>query len=63
MTQKYQLSINGLSCAGCVATVETALSAVEGVAQATVNFAEHTAMVEGDVTVEQLLSAVKKAGL
>jgi len=62
MTQKYQLSINGLSCAGCVATVETALKAVEGVAQASVNFAEHTAMVEGDVRVEQLLTAVKDAG-
>jgi len=62
MTKKARLSINGLSCAGCVNTVETALRGVAGVEQASVNFAEHTAFVEGDVAVEQLLDAVKKAG-
>lgn len=62
MSQKHQLSINGLSCAGCVTAVEKALNAVVGVEKASVNFAEHTAMVEGNVLVERLLAAVKKAG-
>ncbi|MGD8783821.1 MAG: heavy metal translocating P-type ATPase [Thioalkalispiraceae bacterium] len=62
MAKAYRLSINGLSCAGCVTTVENALRGVPGVEQADVNFAEHTALVKGEVTVEPLLSAVKQAG-
>ena len=57
-----RLSISGMSCAGCVATVENALKSVPGVAEATVNFAEHTASVRGEVAVSMLISAVKQAG-
>jgi len=58
----YRLSISGMSCAGCVAGVENALNSVEGVETATVNFAEHTANVTGDVTAEALVKAVRDAG-
>ncbi len=51
-----------MSCAGCVATVEKALRAVPGVEQATVNFAEHTALVEGAVEADTLIAAVVDAG-
>jgi Cu+-exporting ATPase len=51
-----------MSCAGCVASVEQALNGVPGVEQAEVNFAEHTALVEGDVSADQLVDAVKQAG-
>jgi Cu+-exporting ATPase len=51
-----------MSCAGCVAGVENALSNVEGVASAAVNFAEHTANVTGDVTADALIKAVRDAG-
>ncbi len=57
-----QLSISGMSCAGCVNTVETALRSVNGVERAEVNFAEHTAMVYGNAYVTTLISAVKAAG-
>ncbi|MGD8577660.1 MAG: heavy metal translocating P-type ATPase, partial [Thiohalophilus sp.] len=57
-----RLSISGMSCAGCVASVEQALNGVPGVEQAEVNFAEHTALVEGDVSADQLVDAVKQAG-
>lgn len=57
-----RLSIGGMSCAGCVATVEDALKAVPGVASASVNFAEHTAQVEGTVEAAALIAAVKSAG-
>jgi Cu+-exporting ATPase len=57
-----RLSISGMSCAGCVATVENALKSVPGVAEATVNFAEHTASVRGEVATSMLISAVKQAG-
>src|SRR3569623_1592439 len=40
-------SIGGMTCAGCVAAVETALRTVPGVDAALVNFAERTAEVSG----------------
>ncbi len=57
-----QLSIGGMSCAGCVSVVEQALQKVAGVATAAVNFAEHTAEVTGDVTADALVQAVVDAG-
>lgn len=57
-----RLSISGMSCAGCVTSVETALSHVPGVVSSAVNFAEHTASVSGDMSVDELVSAVKSAG-
>jgi Cu+-exporting ATPase len=62
MSAAAHLSVSGMSCAGCVSSVEKALAAVDGVTLANVNFAEHTAMVEGDVRVEALLEAVRAAG-
>ena len=56
-----RLSISGMSCAGCVATVENALKNVPGVAEATVNFAEHTATVTGAVDPQALITAVRAA--
>jgi len=60
--QHIRLSISGMSCAGCVATVEGALRAVPGVTEASVNFAEHTADVSGVAPLQTLLAAVKAAG-
>ena len=62
MNSEHRLSIAGMSCAGCVASVEKALQAVNGVQSASVNFAEHTAQVRGDVAVQPLLDAVRAAG-
>ena len=59
---QVQISISGMSCAGCVNAVETALRNVNGVERAEVNFAEHTAMVYGNADVTALISAVKAAG-
>jgi len=57
----YRLSISGMSCAGCVASVETALNSVAGVEEAAVNFAEHTAVVKGDMNIADVINAVKQA--
>lgn len=57
-----RLSIGGMSCAGCVATVENALKAVPGVSDALVNFAEHTASVTGTAPATTLVAAVVQAG-
>ena len=57
-----RLSVSGMSCAGCVSRAETALKDIDGVVSATVNFAEHTATVEGDVPADVLIRAVSDAG-
>jgi len=57
-----RLSIGGMSCAGCVATVEEALQGVDGVNEASVNFADHTATVNTDVPIDLLIKAVVDSG-
>lgn len=59
-----ELSIEGMTCASCVARVEKALKKVDGVQLATVNLATEQAWVQADasVNVEDLIRAVKKAG-
>ncbi|HKJ22357.1 MAG TPA: heavy metal translocating P-type ATPase, partial [Gammaproteobacteria bacterium] len=61
-SKAIRLAVSGMSCAGCVATVEKALQRVPGVEQASVNFAEHTALVQGQAEAPQLIEAVTKAG-
>jgi len=61
MTQ-HHLAIEGMRCAGCVSAVEKALANVPGVATANVNFAQHTAMIEGDAQPDDLIKAVNAAG-
>ncbi|MBA4180547.1 MAG: copper-translocating P-type ATPase [Anaerolinea sp.] len=58
------LDIGGMTCASCVRRVERALSKVDGVETASVNFAAETARVTfaGEVTLEKLTGAVEKAG-
>ncbi len=62
MKSVYRLSISGMRCAGCVASVESALKSVNGVTKVDVNFADHTAQVEGKVQSSSLVEAVSKAG-
>ncbi|MDG4596259.1 MAG: heavy metal translocating P-type ATPase [Candidatus Contendobacter sp.] len=57
-----RLAITGMSCAGCVAAVETALRAAPGVAEARVNFADRTAQVTGSVPMATLVQSVRAAG-
>jgi len=58
------LDISGMTCASCVRRVERALSKVEGVETANVNFASETALVVGPdtVAIDSLITAVEKAG-
>lgn len=62
---KKTFRVNGMHCAGCAANVERVLSKREGVAQAAVNFAAATVLIEYDpavIGVEQLREAVDNAG-
>jgi len=57
-----RFSIGGMSCAGCVASVEKALQTVSGVESSVVNFAEHTADLDGVFSVDEVIKKVKDAG-
>jgi Cu+-exporting ATPase len=61
-SNEVRLSILGMSCAGCVGAVEGALATVDGVESFSVNFADHSAMVKGDVNPDLLTQALKAAG-
>ncbi|HEY3327510.1 MAG TPA: heavy metal translocating P-type ATPase [Novimethylophilus sp.] len=61
-SRPIHLAVDGLRCAGCVNTVETALRALPGVTAASVNFADRSAMVSGTVEPAALIAAVAKAG-
>jgi Cu+-exporting ATPase len=60
--EELRLSVLGMSCAGCVSTVESALAGIPGVTEVSVNFADHSATVKGRVDPELLIKAVKDAG-
>lgn len=59
-----RLSVQGMTCASCVRTVETALGSVPGVVDARVNFAAEEAAVDldGAVATDDLLAAVAEVG-
>lgn len=59
-----EMNIQGMSCVSCAKGIEKALCSVEGVKQASVNFATTKALVEAEEGIEKklLLEAVKNAG-
>ncbi len=64
-THTVTLSVGGMTCASCVATVENALRRLPGVKTATVNFATEKAIVEFDpklTPVTALEQAVRDVG-
>lgn len=56
------LKITGLHCAGCVATVERALSRVPGVEDVVVDLKAGKARIRGSATPEHLVEAVDQTG-
>jgi Cu+-exporting ATPase len=63
--EKATFPVQGMSCASCVKRVEDALGRLEGVVQATVNFATERATVQyipGIVSMEDFRRAVQDAG-
>jgi len=64
-TEKISISISGMSCASCVAAIETALKSIKGVISANVNFASDKAIVEFDpniTNIEKLEKVVEATG-
>lgn len=60
--EKLSLNVSGMSCAACVASVEKAIKSVEGVDEAWVNLADHSAVVTGNVDQQLVIDAIVEAG-
>jgi copper chaperone CopZ len=62
---KAELKITGMTCQGCVRSIEMKLAGVAGVEQARVNFGAGSASVEYDdarADVPKLIAAVQQIG-
>ena len=57
-----QFNVTGMSCAACSARVEKAVKAVNGVSECSVNLLTGSMSVEGDVSSQSIIDAVKNAG-
>ena len=64
MSNKTDFIISGMHCTSCAGVIEKELKKIEGVSNATVNFAAQKASIqhEDHATAEQMMHAVKKAG-
>jgi len=63
--KKKELPVTGMSCAACAISIEKTLSTSPGVASASVNYANHTALVEWEeavVSLEKLQKQVQSTG-
>ena len=60
--QQWTFGVEGMTCASCVARIETALTQVPRVSAARVNLASEAVMVEADADLAPLLEAVEGAG-
>lgn len=62
--KKVQVSVTGMTCASCVNRVEKSIKKVEGVEEAQVNLASHSAQVQvnDSVNSDQIIQAVEKIG-
>lgn len=57
-----QYNVTGMSCAACVARVEKAVNAVEGVSSCSVSLLTNSMGVEGSADPQKIISAVIEAG-
>ena len=62
MSDTLRLSISGMTCAGCVASIENAIKGVKAVTSANVNLVERTATVDGNVQANTVIKAIRDAG-
>ena len=62
MANKNKYDITGMSCAACVARVEKAVNAVDGVTECAVNLLTNSMIVSGTASAGKIIKAVTDAG-
>lgn len=61
-SKEQELIIEGAGCASCVSKIENALKSVDGVIDASMNFAARTVTVSGAANAESLIGAIEGVG-
>ncbi len=61
-SKEQELIIEGAGCASCVSKIENALKSVDGVIDASMNFAARTVTVSGAADAESLIGAIESVG-
>lgn len=61
-SREQELIIEGAGCASCVSKIENALKSVDGVIDASMNFAARTVTVSGAADAESLIGAIESVG-
>ncbi len=56
----YSLTLEGLTCNGCVNAVKTALNSLDGIES--VEVTQQEAKITGDVEINNIIEAVENAG-
>ena len=57
-----ELTISGMSCGGCAASLQNALLAQSAVCQARVDFASSKAVIESDLSKAELIALIEAKG-
>lgn len=57
-----ELSLSGITCASCVATIQKTLDGLDGVEHAEVNFASRTAQVKSQLATTEIIAAIEGVG-
>jgi len=61
-SEQVYLSLEGMTCASCVNSIESALKKVDGVTTVDVNFGSRSALISGTTPAKTLIAAVVDAG-
>ena len=64
-TEKIELNVSGMHCAGCAAGIEGTLKSLDGIISASVNFATSKAAIEFDpqkISKEDIVNKIKELG-
>jgi Cu+-exporting ATPase len=62
MKNKLELSVQGMTCDGCVRSIERVVGRIPGVSNVDVELAENLAIVTGAFDANAVMEAIRKAG-
>ncbi|MFM5879444.1 heavy-metal-associated domain-containing protein [Aeromonas sanarellii] len=57
-----QLTVSGMSCGGCAASLQKSLLAQPAVSEASVDFASRQAVIESELSREELIALIEARG-
>jgi len=62
MSKQITLSIPGIKCGHCVATIEAALNDLDGVSRVNIDLHNKSAQIDANVPIERVIETIQSAG-